>query len=303
MSNEYQSERVLVTGAEGMVGRELVRMLVRAGALVRAGTHDRASLTGADSGLDMVLVDFERPATLVDAMAEVEVLYLVTPQVPASVDYVRAAVAAARTSGVGRIVRQSVYNAADGEDAIARWHREAEATISSSGLSYAFLRPNAFMQNFVSIYRRSIVEHDSFSLPLGTARLSNIDTRDIAAAATGLLLDDDIEGTVFTLTGPEALTGHEMAAVLSEATGRLISYRDEPEEAGSPEPAAAQSAARLAEREALRELGTEMRAGRLAAVTGDLERLTGRPPISFEQFARDNVWAFARGAGELRQAG
>ncbi|HMK91419.1 MAG TPA: NmrA family NAD(P)-binding protein, partial [Thermoleophilia bacterium] len=222
----------------------------------------------------------------------VEVVYLLTPQLPESVEYVRAAVAAARTSGVQRIVRQSVFNAADGADGIARWHREAEELIGSSGLRYTFVRANAFMQNFATIYRPSIVERDTFSLPLGEARLSNVDARDVAAAATALLLDDEFDGSVSTLTGPEALGGEEMARALTGVTGRLIRYRDEPEDEGTP--AGPVDAAHVAERDALRELGAEMRAGRLSAVTDDVARLTGRQPLSFEQFARDHAWAFSR---------
>ena len=76
--------------------------------------------------------------------------------------------------------------------------------------------------------------------------------------------------------------------VLSEVAGRPISYLDEPEDAGSPPGDETQRAVSAA----LHEFGDEMRAGRLAAVTGDVERLTGRPAIGFEQFARDYGWAF-----------
>jgi uncharacterized protein YbjT (DUF2867 family) len=286
-----QTGRVLVTGAEGTVGRELVTMLVAAGVLVRAGTHRPASVVGEeDTGYERVFLDYETLDSLLNAMRDVEVVYLVTPQVPRSVEYVRAAVTAARRCGVGRIVRQSVFNADSAGDAISLWHRSAEALIASSGLAYSVLRPNSFMQNFVTIYRESIVCDDLFSLPLGHATLSNVDARDIATAATALLMDDEFDETAFTLTGPRALSGDEMAGILSGVTGRLIRYRDAPEDVGRMP----RNEAERSESAALRELGVAMRAGRLAAVTDDVERLTGRAPISFEQFARDHVWAFAR---------
>ena len=282
---------MLVTGAEGTVGRELVTMLMNAGVLVRAGTHQRESLLEDEGvGYERVLVDYDEPDSLLLAMDDVEVLYLVTPQVPRSVDFVRAAVSGARTRGVGRIVRQSVFDAEASDDAISRWHRAAEECIASSGLAYTVLRPNSFMQNFVTIYRRSIVEDGWFGMPLGAAALSSIDARDIAAAATAVLMDDEFADTAFTLTGPQALTGPEMADILSGVAGRPIRYRDAPEE-GVRTPG---SEGERAERAALRELGLAMRAGRLATVTDDVERLTGRAPITFEQFARDYAWSFVR---------
>lgn len=311
MSESSQSGRVLVTGAGGAVGRELTAMLVGAGALVRAAVHGRDDLVPEkDLDIDRVVVDFAAPDTLLAALRDVEVLYLLTPQVPETVAQVTAAVAAARTCGVRRIVRQSLCNADTGRDALSRWHREAESVIAASGLACTFLRPNSFMQNFVTIYGPSIRDEDRFRLPLGAAAMSSVDARDVAAAATTVLIEE-VDADIYTLTGPQALTGAEMATVLAGVTGRPITYVDEPEDAGRPQAGGAQHAAggrqpaagegervlgesRRALSEALREFGAEMRAGRLAAVTGDVECLTGRPTISFAQFARDYGWAFAK---------
>ncbi|MGZ4198869.1 MAG: NmrA family NAD(P)-binding protein [Thermoleophilia bacterium] len=289
MSGEpLQSGRVLVTGAGGAVGRELVAMLVGAGALVRAATHRRDDLVPEeDLDIDRVYLDFAAPDTLLAALQDVEVVYLLTPQVPQAVAQVRAAVAAARTCGVRRIVRHSLCRADTGRDVLSGWHREAEAVVAASGIAYTILRPNSFMQNFVTIYGPSIRARDRFRLPLGSAAMSSVDVRDVAAAATAVLMDE-VDADVFTLTGPAALTGAEIAAVLSEVAGRPITYLDESEDAGSPPGDETQRAVSAA----LRGFGDEMRAGRLAAVTSDVERLTGRPAIGFEQFARDYGWAF-----------
>ena len=287
-STAAPSGRVLVTAAAGTVGRELVAMLVAAGALVRAGVHRRDDLVPEeDLDIDRVVLDFGSPETLLAAMDDVEALYLLTPQAPQAVEQVRAAVAAARTCGVRRIVRHSMCLADSGRDALSRWHREAEALVAGSGLACTILRPNSFMQNFVTIYGPSIRGRDRFGLPLGAAAMSSVDVRDVAAAATAALIDE-VDGDVFTLTGPQALTGAEMAAALSAVTGREIVYADEPEDAGRPPRDEADRAIGAA----LRQFGEEMRAGRLARVTSDVERLTGRPAIAFDQFARDHGWAF-----------
>ncbi len=284
------SDRVLVTGAAGTVGRELVGMLVAAGALVRAGHHRRDDLVPEeDLEVDRVFLDFDDPDSLRAAMRDVEVVYLLTPQVPQMVAQVRAAAAAAGACGVRRIVRQSMEPAATGTDRLSRWHREAEAVIAASGLATTTLRPTSFMQNFVTIYGPSIRADDRFHLPLDHAAQSSVDARDVAAAATAVLMDE-VDEAVYTLTGPAALTGAEMAVVLSGAAGRAIAWVDEPEDAGRPPRDDIEREVDLA----LREFAGEMRCGRLALVTGDVERLTGRPATTFAQFACDHAWAFAR---------
>ena len=153
-----------MTGAGGAVGRELVAMLVSAGALVRAAVHRRDDLVPEeDLDIDRVELDFAAPDTLLAAMQDVEVLYLLTPQAPQAAAQVRAAVEAARTCGVRRIVRQSLCRADTGRDTLSRWHREAEAAVAASGLAYTILRPNSFMQNFVTIYGPSIRGDDRFA--------------------------------------------------------------------------------------------------------------------------------------------
>ena len=247
MSDEPPSGRVLVTGAGGAVGRELVAMLVSAGALVRAGVHRRDDLVPEeDLDIDRVAIDFAAPESLRAALQDVEALYLLTPQVPQMVAQVQAAVEAARECGVQRIVRQSLCCADGGRDTLSRWHREAEALVVGSGFAYTLLRPNSFMQNFVTIYGPSIRGDDIFRLPLGTAAMSSVDVRDIAAAATAALIDE-VDADVFTLTGPEALTGAQMAAVITEVTGRPIAYRRRARRLRSPA-ARAPTSARSARR-------------------------------------------------------
>ena len=217
------------------------------------------------------MVDFDAPDTLLAALQDVEVLYLLTPQVPEMVAQVRAAVAAARTCGVRRIVRQSLIHADTGRDTLSRWHREAESFIAASGLAYTFLRPNSFMQNFVTIYSPSIRAEDRFRLPLGEAAMSSVDARDVAAAATTVLIDE-VDDDVFTLTGPEALAGADMANALAAVTGRPIAYIDEAEDAGR----APGDEAQRAVGEALREFG-ERDAGRPSRRRDRRRRAPDRP--------------------------
>jgi uncharacterized protein YbjT (DUF2867 family) len=280
---------ILVTGANGTVGRELVRLLAEAGAEVRAGRHRLDDSGALPAGARSVVVDFDSPATLDAACRGAGSIYLLTPQLPSATAYVRAVVDAARMGGVERVVRHSMHDAPHGRDALSRWHRQAEEIVVSSGLAYTILRPNAFMQNFVTLYAPTIREQGFFRLPLGHARLSSVDTRDVAAAASSVLLSGRHDGTAYVLTGPEALTGEEMATTVTAVIGRPVHYVDEPEDAGRPP----RDAEGIAASAALVELSAEMRAGKLAAVSGDLERLIGRPPASFACFARDNRASWA----------
>jgi uncharacterized protein YbjT (DUF2867 family) len=291
--------RILVTGAGGTVGRLVVPLLVAAGAPVRAGLHDlHADPFETTPGVEPVVLDFDDPVSLDAAFDRVRAVYLVTPQTPDSVRFVRAAVAAAKKAGVQHVVRQSVYNAETGRDGIARWHRETEGLIRISGLRHTFLRPNSFMQNFLTIYRDSILQEGAFSLPLGRAALSSLDVRDLAAAAVAALTTERADREAYVLTGPEALTGRQFAEILARAIDRPIAYRNEPEDARR----APRTDAERAESEALRELGREMRAGELARVTRGVRELAGRAPISFERFVRDHLWAFVGRADEAGRA-
>jgi uncharacterized protein YbjT (DUF2867 family) len=141
------------------------------------------------------------------------------------------------------------------------------------------------MQNFVEQYGHSIRHDGKFYLPLGEGKIAYIDVRDIAAVAASILTADigQHQGQAYTLTGPAALSGHEAAQALSQATGRSISYVDIPEEA------ARQAMAQLPHwmTDALLELHAMAKAGYAAATTSTVQELTGHPPFTFEQFAHD----------------
>jgi uncharacterized protein YbjT (DUF2867 family) len=142
------------------------------------------------------------------------------------------------------------------------------------------------MQNFVTLYRPSIMALGSFRLPLGQGRVSYVDVRDVAAVAVEALLRGGLNGRRLDLTGPVAASHDEVAAALSAATGRSIRYVDEIgsdarvclERVGKGEQLPA----------ALEELWASVRAGELAAVTPTVEQVLGRPPIDLATFAADH---------------
>jgi uncharacterized protein YbjT (DUF2867 family) len=156
-----------------------------------------------------------------------------------------------------------------------------------TGLAYTFLRASFFMQNLSTTHREEIQQRAEIALPVGRARTSFVDVRDIAAVAVLALTQASHEGQRYTITGAEALDYDAVAAKLSQVTGRSIRYtrpsilgflrRQRAE--GRPASMALVMAA----------LYTITRLGNASQISDDVARLLGRPPISFDQFAREHA--------------
>ena len=274
---------ILVTGATGTTGRELVRALVARGAPVRSLVRDAGrgrELLG--EGVELAKGDFDRPGTLAAALEGVERLYVLTPPHPQQAEWERAVLDAARSAGVGRVVRHSLLGADDDSPmAAARLHRGSERELEESGLPFTILRPNFFDQTFAG----GMVVQGAMYTAAGEGRVSFVDVRDVADAAAAVLTGEGHEGRTYALTGPEALTFGEAAAVIGEVTGRPVQHVDVPADqlaagmaqAGVPDWLAQDVAA----------LQTAYAAGAGAEVSDDVRTLTGRAPRPFREFVGD----------------
>lgn len=283
---------ILITGATGTTGREVVGELRRLGARgVRALVRDpsRADFI-REAGFEAVAGDFERPETLGPALEGVERALLLTPPTPDTVTHQREFITAAAAAGVRHVVKLSAVGAdSDAPEGFGKWHGQSENLLKSSGLDWTILRPNFFMQNLLG-QAGQIASTGSIFQPVGDARASFIDARDIAAVAARTLAEEGHEGQTYVLTGPEALSYHEVAAKLSEATGRSINYVPiSPEQfragalgAGLPEWLVS----------ALERLNELFAAGHAAGVTDAVRRVGQTEPTTFDQFARDHAEAF-----------
>lgn len=283
---------ILITGASGNVGREVLKQIAATGVKVRAAFQSVGKAAIAPSGVDIVTMDYNQPETLQKALQGVERVFLVGPPTPNLPALERKAVDEIKRSEARYVVKLSAMG---GRGAIfPRQHADSEDYIKSSGLTYTFLRPNGFMQNFINYNAATINTQNAFYGSQGDGEVSHIDIRDIAAVAVKTLTGDGHEGKAYTLTGPEALSNARVAEILSDDTGREINHVDLPPEqfkqalvgAGLPEWSA----------DALVDLQQFYRAGKASEVTGDVEQLLGRKPISFEQFSRDYEQAFQRAA-------
>jgi uncharacterized protein YbjT (DUF2867 family) len=270
---------ILVTGASGTVGSEVVKALSGTGAKVRAGYRTRAQ--NIPKGVESVALDFDAPETVAAALMGVETLFLLSNTVAPEVKVVDEA----KRAGVKRVVKLSVYGAQDEGFTFARWHRGVEKHIEKSGLAWTHLRPSGFMQNFFNYMGDTIRKQSALYTSAGNGASAHIDARDIGAAAAKVLAGTGHDQKAYDLTGPEALTYMQAAAILSRVLGREVKavpitpeqYKQGALAAGMPE----------AYVDALVDLDRYYAAGRMAAPTPTVKQLTGRDPIRFEQFAKD----------------
>jgi uncharacterized protein YbjT (DUF2867 family) len=282
-------QTILVTGATGTVGREVVKQLsMLDGIRVRAGVH--SVIKGENlrrlPDVEVVEMEFEDPDSLHAAFTHADKVFLVTPFSDGQVEMARKLVDEAKRRGVKHIVKLSALGVGE-EDAIQlfRWHRETEHYIEQSGIPYTFLRPSAFMQNFENYSAPTIKSEGKIYMPVGDGKVAYIDARDIAAVAIAALTSDGHENKIYDLTGPEAITVGEVAATISLVTGRQVDYVDVPEQAARQGMQQQEMPDWMIH--ALLELYSLYRAGSSDVVTSSVEELTGRKPHTFRQYVKE----------------
>lgn len=282
---------ILVIGATGTNGREVVQRLAGAGHRVRALVRNPANADGLRlENIELTQGDLGDPASLDRAFAGVNRAFVVTAVDQRAVGWFRNAFDAARRAGTPHVVKFSGMGAGVADSALLRQHAETDEMLKASGLPYTILRPNSFYQNMLWS-AGTIRDHGAFYLPMRDAKQSLVDVRDIAAVAVKVLTGTGHEGQTYEITGPESLSYAEVAATLSRVLGKPVRYvavppetaRDSMLKAGMPKWNA----------EAVTELYGAFANGQFGYTTDSVERITGQPPIPFERFASENVTAFA----------
>jgi uncharacterized protein YbjT (DUF2867 family) len=287
-----QPAPILVTGAPGNMGTPLVTELLGLGASVRVAAWDVGAARAAfPDAVEIVRFDFADPTTF-GVFDGIERMFLLRPPQIADVKRVIGpALDAAKGHGVRHVVFLSIQGA---ERNRIVPHRKIEDHLRGSGLDWTFIRAAYFMQNLSTTHAPEIRSRDEIYIPAGRrSRTAHVDVRDVAAVAARALVEPGHAGRAYTPTGPEALTYDECAAILTEVLGRSIRYADPTPwhywrrmaRRGMP---AAMIAVTLG-------IYTAARFGLAAGLTDDVERITGRTPIGFAQFAQDyrDAWAAA----------
>jgi uncharacterized protein YbjT (DUF2867 family) len=270
---------IVVIGSGSKIGSALTARLAEEGAEIRALVRNGEE--GADA-VETVTGDLADRESLDRAFKGADQVFLLSSPARDDVTWHSNAVDAARAAGVGHLVRSSLLGADSGSAArMARQHGLNDEYLAASGLSYTILRPNYFQQNVTEIIAPSLGPDGAFYSSVGDARISMVDTRDVAAVAATVLLDPQRHaGRTYELTGPQALGYDDVATTLAATLGRPVSYVDVPADASRQamlgfgiDPWTVEAVVELFD--SYRGSGRD---GFAAKVTDTVEQLTGRAP-------------------------
>lgn len=280
---------ITVTGATGLIGGELLRLLSEMELPVRAVTRDAARAL-ARPGVAWVQADLADPALMEPTLAGTSRLFLLTDNRPGFADLQISVVEAARRLGVQHVVKLSALGASDHSKSgigLAHWQAEEALRSAVGGPTWTLLRPHAFMQNWLGELAGTVRRDGRIYSPIGDGQVPFIDARDIASVAAEVLRDPDPHaGRTYVLTGPRAVGFTEVAQALSMATGRPVGY-----EPISPEQAAERMRAQGMGESAIRGLlalaAYQRAGGPTARVSTDVQEILGRAPRDVAEFAQD----------------
>jgi NAD(P)H dehydrogenase (quinone) len=271
-----------VTGATGAVGSRLATRLAEQDVQQRLVVRDPArapDLRGASVAHASGYGDGEGMRA---ALTGCSTVFLIpAAEAPDRVDQHTTAVDAAVAAGAARIVYLSFVGAsADNTFTLGRDHWHTEQHIRSAGVAWTFLRMNLYMDFIPSMVGPDGVIRG----PAGDGRLAAVLRDDVAAAGAAVLTSDGHDGKTYELTGPDAFSLAEAAALMSRASGRAISYYDETDE----EAFASRAKFGAPEFEVRGWVSSywAIRAGELSRVSRDVRALTGRDPMSLEAYLR-----------------
>jgi uncharacterized protein YbjT (DUF2867 family) len=278
----------LITGATGNIGGRVVDRLLARGDRPRILVRDphKAHLRFGDR-VELVVGDLGAAASLARALAGVEALFLVNSGLAIEArDEVAAKVA--KASGVKRLVKLSSFDA-EPQVGTGAWHARGEAAIEAAGVPFVFVRPTGFMDNAL-FWARGIKESGIVRSATGDGRISFVHSDDIADVATRALTTTDLVGQRLPITGPEALSYAEMTAKIAAAIGRTLHHETISEaDVRSVHSALGELPPMV---EAHISIYRAIREKRMATVTREIDRILGRPAITFDHWVLQHAHAF-----------
>lgn len=277
-------DKILVTGATGNVGAEVIRFLFEKGRSHLAAVRNVEDGKGIlPPPVERVVLDFARPETCKPALRGVKKLFLMrSPAISDVQQYIFPVIDAARETGVEHIVFLSLMGV---EGNPVTPHYKIEKYILAVGIPYTFIRPSFFMQNLNTTHQEDIRDHDELFVPAGKGKTSFIDVRDIAEVTAKTLVEEGHLNKAYELSGSEALDYYQVAEIFTQVLGRKITYT---------RPSALTFGFRMKKRGipaafvlVMIALYTVARLGKADKVTDELEKLLGRKPTTMRKYVED----------------
>ena len=283
-------QMILITGASGSVGREVVREMQKTGAEFCAMYRSKGEAAKAPKGVKTVIADFGDVVSMLDILRGVDRVFLVCSPIRELVELEGNVIEASKKAGVKWIVLNSALGAEDYDKSFPSWHRKVEDKLTGSGIEFVILRPNGFMQNTITYLAPAIRAQGAFYDAMGEAKTSLVDVRDVAAVAAKVLTTEGHAGQIYELNGPEAVTQDEVAKRIAEKSGRTVSHVNIPR--GAHQKALLDLGMPDWQVQALIELQDYYVSGRAATVDGLIEKLLGRSPRALDEFLAENAMQF-----------
>jgi uncharacterized protein YbjT (DUF2867 family) len=282
---------ILIIGATGNIGSEVVRRLVAEGKKVRALSRDAAKAKAAlPAGVEVAQGDLHQPQSLGPALQGIEKLFFVSEAGPELADTAAAVFAAGQAAGVKLVVAVSSGTILmQPPTTIGRWHLALEEKLKATSMAWTMLRPGAFASNCLR-WVGQIKGAGSVFVPHPDGRIVPIDPRDIGAVAAKALANPGHEGKTYVITGSQAVSGREQVEAISAALGKPIKVVAVPEE--SAKAAMLKSGMSPIMVDAVMELIRVGAAGGGGGVTSTVRDVTGSEARPFSEWVRDHVAAF-----------
>jgi len=276
-------KNVLVIGASSGVGAEISNQLSINDKCHVIGASRQAENRTYSERLTWRYYDASKTNNLNELFDGIDVAFFMSsPGIVQQNKVLIPLIEAAKTAKLEKVVMMTAIGV-DVSDEIP--FRQAELALENSGIPYAIIRPNWFHQNFSTYWLHGIVTQKKLFIPAGQGKTSFIDVRDIAACAVALLTNDQTDNRAFVLTGPESLSYTDAAEQLSTATQQTITYEDIDPETFKQGLLTASIAEDFAD--FLVGILGFVKAGYVAEVSNDVEKLLGRPAIPLRQYLDD----------------